>query len=103
MDYALNQQRDIHFTEWGDFATVTGRSEFEQAVVIALESEEGGLLGDTTRHSNVKEKARLATIRTAKQFEEINNIQDIDVSLPEPGTLAVSVTYLTGETFTETL
>jgi len=105
MDYKLNRDFDIEFTEWGDFQTVEGREEFEQKLIVRLHANERPLIGANSTSSSVKEKARQIITRTAREFEVVDTIAQLNISTETPvgQTLKITVAYDTGNSFTRSI
>lgn len=100
VDYKLDDSFDFQINEWNDFDTVEGLSEFEQNVVVTLHDEQDDIIqrgfGNTAR-----QKIRLAVTRTAKQFDEIDNIAQLEISRVTDArkAFAVNIIYDTGDSF----
>jgi hypothetical protein len=105
VDYSVDSTFDLHFTGNGDFAIVEGREEFEEDFVIELDSEFGNLLTTTTGNKAVREKIHLIAVRTAKKYDVVDRLQEIQITEPvdKPYTIEIELLYDTGETFQETL
>lgn len=102
VDYSINEDFDLHYTEWDDFKTVDGLEEFQQDVVIRLHEQQRRLFSSGNRETT-KQKIRLTVKRVAKQFDVINSIKRISVRrvVGESASYEVIVNYNTGDTFSE--
>lgn len=103
VDYSINSDFDIHFTEWGDFAVVDGLEEFEQDVVIRLHENQKSIYRDEAGRKIEREKIRLSVTRVAKEFDVIDSIENISITEVQAAdkSYQVEVTYKTGDIFTE--
>ena len=101
VDYSVDEDFDLHFNDVQDFATVSGREEFEQDLIIFLNDELQDLLGTYKSVSTIEEKITLRAVRIAKQFDIVDSIKEINVSRPLDGTndLEVQITYNSGEKY----
>jgi hypothetical protein len=111
VDYSLNENKDLHFTEFNKFVLVDGREEFEQNVMTLLQAAQADLIGQTN-DDTISEKIELAVSRVAKANENLDSINDINVRKPgdrvlggqQPaGKITVEIVYTSGETFEETV
>jgi flavin-binding protein dodecin len=111
VDYSINGQKDLHFTEYDKFVTVDGREEFQQNVVIALQAAQADLIGQTS-DDTITEKIQLAVSRVAKAMDNLDSIRQVNVSKPgdtvlgkrQPaGKITVEIVYTSGAVFQETV
>lgn len=104
-DYSIDSAFDLHFTEVRDFATVDGRREFEQDLVIRIHYALAELLGTDLRSGNIEKKINLLATRVAKEYGELDSLEDVSAtpSVDEPNTLDVQITYSSGEIFEESI
>jgi hypothetical protein len=105
VDYGINGDFDIYFGEYGDFAVVDGRDEFEDDLAIILHDEFGKVVGKGNFSDTIEQQLKLAITRVAREFGIIESISRINVSLlkNEPETIGVELVYDTGDTFEETI
>jgi hypothetical protein len=105
MDYKLDEDFDIEFTDWGDFKTVDGREEFEQQLHVRLHDNQRRILGDKSSSETTKEKIRQIVARVAKQEGVIERVASLNISDLSSASQSINVelAYDTGETFTESL
>lgn len=103
VDYSIDEDFDLHFNEWDDFAVVDGIDEFEQDVVVTLHYEMRNIINSPS--STARQKIRHAVNRTAKEYNVIENIASIEITNPidSPDTFAVNIIYETGGQFQETI
>ena len=101
IDLSLNSDFSVHLNDRGDLATVSGRDAFEQSVSISLTKFfNSGIIGDLDEDS-VVQKIRLEVIRTAREEDWIDDIENIAISpsSEEPHTYEVEIVYSSDELF----
>jgi hypothetical protein len=105
VDYSVDESFDIHFTKLQDFATVSGRDEFEEDVMIDIHFKLAELTGTHKNKENLEEKIKLQVSRTAKKYNAIDNIEEIYIErlFRKPDTISVEIVYETGEVFQESI
>jgi hypothetical protein len=105
VDYSVDGDFDLHFNDFQDFATVSGREEFEQDLIIYLNDELQDLLGTYKSVSTIEEKITLRAVRIAKQFDIVDRIKNVEVNKPLDATndLEVVINYKSGEKYRELL
>lgn len=105
VDYSIDGSFDLHFSQRNNFATVTGREEFHQNVIIDIHHRLKNLTGDADSYSNLTEKINLQVSRTAKKYNKIDSIEKINVSrlFNKPGTVSVEIVYGIDDSFQETI
>lgn len=105
VDYSIDENFDIHFNEWDDFVVVDGLAEFEEDVVVQLHDNLEEVLANPGGRNTAREKIRLQVSRIAKQFGVIDSIKNISVEriTDARSSFQVTVTYQTGDAFTEEL
>jgi len=102
VDYKLDSNFELERTPWKDFETVDGLEEFEQNVAVSIHFRMRNLLEEPTGNTT-KEKIRAQAYRVAEQYDAISQIERIEVQrvLGEKNGYQLTVTYLTGEQFSE--
>lgn len=102
VDYQINNKFEAVRTDWGAFKEVTGMDEFEQVVVVKLDTEFRPLLGER-QSQNIVSRIRLAINRTAREFEVIDEIKYVNVSRTDKseGEYEVRIAYSTAPNFSE--
>jgi hypothetical protein len=101
LDLSLNSDFSVFLDDNGDLATVSGREEFEQSVVIMMtELIRNSVIGQFDQ-STIEQKLKLEATRVARSHDKLTEISRIDVSPhPEnPHTYVVSIDYKTDEFF----
>jgi uncharacterized protein YpmB len=97
-DFTLSRYKN------SSYQSVSGRDEFEQSVMIALQNRLEKI-NEFSSNGSTEQKLRLAINRTARENNRLEQIQRTTISEKdgEPNTLQVEIVYLTGETFSDTL
>lgn len=105
VDYSVDETFDLYFDENKDFAIVEGREEFQEDLTVRMDEEFSEVVGGYRDTNTVIERLELMASRLAKEFEIIDDIQRIFAYEPldKPETIALEITYATGDTFEETL
>lgn len=105
VDYGINGDFDIYFSDFRDFVEVDGRAEFEDDVVTRLHDEFRDVIGRRGIDDTIEQKIELAVTRVARDFDIIDSISRINIFRVdfEPDTIGVEITYNTGDTFEETI
>ena len=99
-DLQIDQYLQPEQNDAGVFLTVGGLDEFHQSVVIRLHDR----IGDTLTDESI-EKIQLAVTRVAREHDKIDEIANISVqrSRERPDTVNVTIQYVSGETFQQTI
>lgn len=105
VDYYITPNFDIQLNEWDDIKEVRGREEFEQALVIHAHNELQEIIGSSRSSNSLTERIKLVINRLAERFGIIEGIEAIRVSRDssEQSTVNVSVYYVTGDIFEDTI
>ncbi|WP_372611601.1 hypothetical protein [Halomonas sp.] len=105
MDYSLNSDMDIHFTEWGDFVTVEGIEEFQQALTVQLHDQQRILFGSTANDATLELRVKQIVTRLANQYSVIDSIDHLKVTRTNTAsdTVKIIIGFNTGDSFEETL
>jgi len=105
LDLALNSDFSVFLDESGDLGTVSGREEFEQAVVILLtELMRDAAIGEFDE-TTIKQKLKLEASRVARKHDHLTNIDGIEVSPHDdnPNTYVLRINYKTNRIFEEAI
>jgi hypothetical protein len=105
VDYSIDSSFDIYFTEDQNFAAVDGIDEFEEDLIIAIDTRFGDLIGEYKNLNTASEKIRLLVNRLADSSDIIDRIQRIVIFEPEnkPETLSIEIYYISDRTFEATI
>lgn len=105
VDYSVDDSFDIHFEDEESIAEVDGREEFEEDIIIQLDSRLGELTGGYKDRSTIEEKVELLASRAAREFDLIDRINRIVAYEPidKPETISLEIEYISGATFEESL
>lgn len=105
LDLALNSDFSVFLDESGDLASVSGREEFEQAVVILLtELMRDSAIGEFDE-TTIKQKLKLEASRVARKHDYLSNIDGIEVSPHnnDPHTYVLRINYQSNRVFEEAI
>lgn len=93
-DLRLNSNFDLVIDDRNDLATVEGRDQFEQEVVIYVTEYMYGVIG-TTGEDTMRERLRLQVNRVADDHDLINRVADVKVtpSAEKANTFEVRIIY----------
>lgn len=105
VDYGINGDFDLKFTDEDKLEAVTGFDEFEDDLAIALEYEVTPLIGEYNDSAALKERAKLIVTRLARESDVIDGLKSINVfETPRKQTnFSLEITYHSGENFQETI
>lgn len=105
VDYKVDKNFNLVRNDFGQFEEVTGKKEFQQAVVFELTERQQQLVGKSSTDNTVVSKMNLIINRVAKEFDEIDSIDNISVrpNQTASGNFEVGITYDTGDTFEDVI
>lgn len=105
VDYAIDSTFDIYFTEENKFAVANDRKEFEDDLSIALDEQLSQYIGQRKSTANLKQRVKLLATRFVNESNAVESVASVRVTeTPLKSTsIALEITYRTGETFEETL
>jgi hypothetical protein len=101
LDLALDSDFSVFLDSSNDLATVSGRAEFEQSVVVMLtELMQSSAIGEFDQ-ATIEQKLKLEASRVARRHDRISEISGISVSPhPEnPHTYVISIDYKSDDIF----
>jgi hypothetical protein len=105
LDLALNKDFSVFLDDSGDLASVDGREQFEQSVVVLMtELLRTSLIGEFERDT-IRQKLKLEAARVARRHEKISEISSIEIA-PDPDNphkYNVSINYRSEGTFQGTI
>ncbi|AAO61374.1 hypothetical protein HfxHF1_510 [Halophage HF1] len=105
LDLALNSDFSVFLDESGDLASVSGREEFEQAVVILLtELMRNSAIGEFDE-TTIKQKLKLEASRVARRHDYLSGIDGIEISPhdSDPNTYVLRINYESNHVFEEAI
>ncbi|WP_144797695.1 hypothetical protein [Halorubrum depositum] len=105
LDLALDSDFSVFLDASNDLATVSGREQFEQSVVIMLtELMRNSAIGEFDQ-ATIEQKLKLEASRVARQHDRISEISGIRVEPHDenPHAYVVGIDYKSNEVFEETI
>ncbi|QIR31070.1 hypothetical protein HrrHc2_150 [Halorubrum virus Hardycor2] len=105
LDLALNSDFSVFLDESGDLASVSGREEFEQAVVILLtELMRNSAIGEFDE-TTIKQKLKLEASRVARRHDYLSSVDGIEVSPhdSDPHKYVLRINYKSNHVFEEAI
>lgn len=100
-DLALNSDFSVTLDDRNDLRTVEGRDAFEQSVAIYLQEFLYSASPDFLQRETAEEKLRLEVTRVARDHNELDSIEAIEVERDgvRDGAFLVTVTYTSQQQF----
>jgi len=105
LDLALDSDFSVFLDGSNDLATVSGREQFEQSVVIMLtELMRDSAIGEFDQ-ATIEQKLKLEASRVARKHDRISEISGISVAphKDNPHTYVIGIDYKSDEFFEETI
>lgn len=105
VDYAIDSTFDIFRTEYDNISEVDGLEEFEQDLIVELDTQIQEYTGGYKNTNTLEQKVVLLATRLARQHDILDSVVNISANpVPNrPETLAVEIEYESSQTFDETL
>lgn len=80
VDYELDGDFHLVTTSWGAVKDTDGLREFEQTLAILLSDKMDHIIGQTSSADLIPNKIRLAVTRVAKEYEMLDEVDEVVVA-----------------------
>lgn len=104
-DLSLNSNLSVHLDGTNDFAVVDDRDAFEQSVMITLIELQQEAMAGQWADDTAKEKVSLAVNRVVRDHEQVDAVEQIEVTEDptRPDTFLVEIIYTSNSTFEDNI